>query len=274
MSVECKSQLGFCRPLTSMVKVSLFLYNPHKNPIVFKIKTTAPRQYVCIFNNGLKELSRKISNKISSAFDQIPVASKLALKEEPPLDFKCRDKFLIQSIALTNKDITDTQSLLLLFDSASKEDIHEKKIKCVFLTPEEDNAVQHTLEKPINEYEKYDSVRSPENRDYSTDLGIAKPVLDTNQLPLSNDISIDRALGSSVSNENLTIQLVEAKTTIRKLKDQLKESEQRHRITNRPEKQEHPFSNKIMIATAPKSVPIHICIVLCLLAFFLAYFAF
>ncbi|KTW31187.1 uncharacterized protein T551_01260 [Pneumocystis jirovecii RU7] len=241
MSVECKSQLGFCRPLTSMVKVSLFLYNPHKGPIVFKIKTTAPRQYCVRPNSGRIEAGQEI--EVLVLFQ--------ALKEEPPLDFKCRDKFLIQSIALTNKDVTDTQSLLLLFDSASKEDIHEKKIKCVFLTPEEDNTTQHTLEKSFNDNEKYSSIRSPENHNYSADSAITKPILDSNQLPFNSDASVNRTSENSVSNENLAIQLVEAKTTIKKLKDQLKETEQRYRVINKPEKQDHPFSDKMMIATGP-----------------------
>ncbi|KAG5440611.1 hypothetical protein PCK2_000321, partial [Pneumocystis canis] len=124
MSVECRNYLEFCRPLTSMVKVSLFLHNPHENPIIFKIKTTAPKQYCVRPNSGRIEAGQKIELFTREVLLQ-------ALKEEPPLDFKCRDKFLIQSIVITNEDAVNTQNLLSLFDSVAKENIHEKKIKCV-----------------------------------------------------------------------------------------------------------------------------------------------
>ncbi|KAG4305859.1 hypothetical protein PORY_000769 [Pneumocystis oryctolagi] len=193
MSVECKNQLGFHRPLTSMVKVSLFLCNPHKNPIIFKIKTTAPRQYCVRPNSGRIEAGQEI--EVLVLFQ--------ALKEEPPLDFKCRDKFLIQSIILTDKDVTDTQSLLSLFDSVAKEDIHEKKIKCVFLSPEQDHTIQHTSEKSLNDYDKYGSVRSSENHDYSIDSTITKPTLDSVQSSPGNDTLTSRAPEHSVPNEDL-----------------------------------------------------------------------
>ncbi|KAG4303297.1 hypothetical protein PCANB_000368 [Pneumocystis canis] len=264
MSVECKNHLEFCRPLTSMVKVSLFLYNPHKDAIVFKIKTTAPKQYCVRPNSGRIEAGQKIEVLVLLQ----------ALKEEPPLDFKCRDKFLIQSIVLTDQNTVDTQSLLSLFDSVAKENIHEKKIKCVFTSPEQDTTTQYTSEKCINDYEKYGSVRSPETHDYNTDL-VTKPVLNSNRSSPNDDAPSNRASGDSESNENLTVQLIEAKTMIKKLKDQLKESEQRcYNDQYKSEKRECPFSGKAIIATAPRSVPIHMCILFCLLAFFLAYFAF
>lgn len=263
MSVECTSLLGFHRPLTSMVKKSLFLCNPHQDPIVFKIKTTAPRQYCVRPNSGRIEAGQEIEVLVLLQ----------ALKEEPPLDYKCKDKFLIQSIVLTDKNITDTQSMLSLFDSVAKEDIHEKKIKCVFLNPEQ-NTAQYASEKSLDGNDKFASFQSSKNNDHTTDSTINKQVQDSNHSSPHNDKSTNKTPEGSISNGDLAVQLIEAKATIKKLKDQLKESELRFRSTDISRKQEHTFSEKTMITTTPKSVPIHICIALCLVAFFLAYFAF
>lgn len=259
MSVECTSQLGFHRPLTSMVKESLFLYNPHQSPIIFKIKTTAPKQYCVRPNSGRIEAGQEIEVLVLLQ----------ALKEEPPLDYKCKDKFLIQSIILDDKDISDSQSMLSLFDSVPKEDIYEKKIKCVFLNPEQDST-HHTLEKSANDSDKFGSIRS-ESHDNNTASTATKSVANAS---LQDNTPVSQAPKNLNSDENLAVQLIEAKTAIKKLKDQLKESELRNRNANTSEKQTQAFTEKITITTAPKSVPIHICIALCLVTFFLAYFAF
>lgn len=261
MSVECTSQLGFHRPLTMMVKESLFICNPHEFPIIFKIKTTAPKQYCVRPNSGRIEAGKEI--EVFVLFQ--------ALKEEPPLDYKCKDKFLIQSIILNDKNTTDPQNMLSLFDSVAKEDIYEKKIKCVFLSPMQDS-VHNVSEKSSNGYDKFGSTRSSQTHDYNTD-STTKPMLDSNYSSQEDSTLINKALGNAESSNNLAIQLVEAKTTIEKLKNHLKESELRHRNSEAFEKKEKETLEKTAITTV-KSVPIHICIALCLAAFFLAYFAF
>jgi hypothetical protein len=47
MSVEIEpSELGFRRPFTSEVSEILRIRNPNHTPVAFKVKTTAPKQYV------------------------------------------------------------------------------------------------------------------------------------------------------------------------------------------------------------------------------------
>ncbi|KTW27038.1 hypothetical protein T552_02530 [Pneumocystis carinii B80] len=238
MSVECTSQLGFHRPLTMMVKESLFICNPHEFPIIFKIKTTAPKQYCVRPNSGRIEAGKEIEVLVLLQ----------ALKEEPPLDYKCKDKFLIQSIILNDKNVTDSQNMLSLFDTVAKEDIYEKKIKCVFLGPMQDST-HSILEKSSNGYDKFASTRSSQTHDYNTD-STTKAVHDSSYLSQEDSTLTSKALENAESSTNLAIQLVEAKTTIKKLKDQLKESELRHRNYEAFEKKEKIIPEKIPITTS------------------------
>jgi len=60
-----------------------------------------------------------------------------AMKEDPPLDYKCRDKFLVQSVAIT----PDLEAIGVpeIWSRVEKEQrkgaVNEWKIKCVFLPP-------------------------------------------------------------------------------------------------------------------------------------------
>lgn len=84
--------------------------------------------------------------------DHFPAVLLQAMKQEPPLEARCRDKFLVQSVAVTaDKEFTDTTSIvkfppfyffpvyLLIFhkwqhvDAAEKSSVQEKKIKVVYL---------------------------------------------------------------------------------------------------------------------------------------------
>ena len=54
MSVDISphTQLGFPRPLTQVVKKSLYVTNSNSQPVAFKVKTTAPKQYCVRPNSG------------------------------------------------------------------------------------------------------------------------------------------------------------------------------------------------------------------------------
>ncbi|KAF9944111.1 phosphatidylinositol-binding protein scs2, partial [Modicella reniformis] len=93
MSIELNPsvQLAFRRPLTEAIKETLIIYNPSQLPVAFKVKTTAPRQYCVRPNSGCIEPGQKLEVQIQMQ----------AMKEEPPADFKCKDKFLVQSVPVT-----------------------------------------------------------------------------------------------------------------------------------------------------------------------------
>lgn len=140
MSVDCVNQLGFHRPLSeystgdleqsltrltaSLVKESLVVRNPNNRPVVFKIKTTAPKQYCVRPNSGRIEPGQEVEVQVLLQ----------AMKEEPPTDFRCRDKFLVQSTIISAEHESSSISVLWsAVESKNRDDIHEKKIRCVFL---------------------------------------------------------------------------------------------------------------------------------------------
>ncbi|KAF9343852.1 phosphatidylinositol-binding protein scs2 [Mortierella sp. AD094] len=66
-----------------------------------------------------------------------------AMKEDPPVDFKCKDKFLVQSVAITaEREQLALADLWPTIESEAKDQIREKKIRCVFLPSAEHEITQ------------------------------------------------------------------------------------------------------------------------------------
>ncbi|KIK69502.1 hypothetical protein GYMLUDRAFT_33867 [Collybiopsis luxurians FD-317 M1] len=123
------NSLGFNRPLTTLVKKALTISNPHAQPIAFKVKTTAPKLYCVRPNSGRIEPGTSVEVSVMLQ----------PLKEEPPMNAKCKDKFLIQSTFLTpekeQKSLQDVWSVPEgNTDEANK--VHQQKLKVVYLPPE------------------------------------------------------------------------------------------------------------------------------------------
>ncbi|EPX70742.1 MSP domain-containing protein [Schizosaccharomyces octosporus yFS286] len=128
MSVECKNSIFFPRPLTQLVKRDFQLFNPSNVPIGFKVKTTAPKQY-CVRPNG-----GRIEPQSSTSIQVILQP----LDHEPAPNAKCRDKFLVQSAQLRPElegvDISE------IWNQVRREDIHERRIRCFYGDPSEEEA--------------------------------------------------------------------------------------------------------------------------------------
>ncbi|KAF8194144.1 Alpha/Beta hydrolase protein [Pholiota molesta] len=91
ISLNPSNTLDFKRPLMTLVKRSLTITNNNAQAIAFKVKTTAPKLYCTIPNSGRVEPGESINVSVMLQ----------ALKEEPPLDTKCKDKFVILSTIIT-----------------------------------------------------------------------------------------------------------------------------------------------------------------------------
>ncbi|SPO38578.1 related to SCS2 - required for inositol metabolism [Pseudozyma flocculosa] len=139
-------------PLTQLVKRTLQVSNPNNQPVAFKVKTTAPKQYCVRPNSGRIEPGERVEVQVLLQ----------PMKEEPPLSAKCRDKFLVQSTIITPE--LETASLQEIWPQIEKENksaIHEQKIRCAFLpaatvpVAEEDEGAPSTL----NGDERYTTVR-------------------------------------------------------------------------------------------------------------------
>ena len=112
-------------PLTQLVKRPLSIHNPNSQPIAFKVKTTAPRQYCVRPNSGRVDSGETVEVQGESSHGKIrykrahdclhrtpwPTTSILRygvfrlsytvllqpFGTEPPPHAKCKDKFLVQS---------------------------------------------------------------------------------------------------------------------------------------------------------------------------------
>ncbi|KAI1314391.1 phosphatidylinositol-binding protein scs2 [Mortierella claussenii] len=138
MSIELdpSTQLSFRRPLTEAIKQTLVIRNPTQLPIAFKVKTTAPKQY-CVRPN---------SGRVEPGQEQEVQVQMQAMKEDPPADFKCKDKFLVQSVAITaERGLLPAADLWPTVERNARDQIHEKKIRCAFL-PATEHAITQIRE--------------------------------------------------------------------------------------------------------------------------------
>ena len=137
LQIEPAEEINFQQPFTQAVKQQLKLSNTGTTPIAFKVKTTAPKQYVVRPNSG------KI---LPGGFMEVVVILQ-PIKEAIPADVKCKDKFLIQSIEISqelgnesNLDVYNpkvaekwTELEALKKSDPTSKLISESKIKCVYL---------------------------------------------------------------------------------------------------------------------------------------------
>jgi len=92
ITIYPSSTLGFHRPFTSAVTRTLTISNNNAKPVLFKVKTTAPLEvYYVTPNPGRVEPGQSVEVQFMQQ----------AMKEEPPLGVRCKDKFLIQSTIIT-----------------------------------------------------------------------------------------------------------------------------------------------------------------------------
>ncbi|KAJ2798944.1 phosphatidylinositol-binding protein scs2, partial [Coemansia furcata] len=112
--------LSFNKPFKTVTQDVLRLTNKNNSPVAFKVKTTAPKQYCVRPNAGRIEPG-----------DAVEVQVVLQpMKEEPPVDFKCRDKFLVQSIQITPEmESMPMTELWAMVEREAKSSINEKKLR-------------------------------------------------------------------------------------------------------------------------------------------------
>jgi len=158
MSVDLApgAQLGFNRPFNQIVKRSLNVTNHNAQPVAFKVKTTAPKLYCVRPNSGRIE-----------AGETCEVAVLLQpMKDDPPANTKCKDKFLVQTTFITPE--REQGSISELWSVAEKtpgeNGIHQQKIRVAYLPPEGDG-IPEEPEQPSQmngmDSAMYDTVREP-----------------------------------------------------------------------------------------------------------------
>ncbi|KAJ3555373.1 hypothetical protein NPX13_g10366 [Xylaria arbuscula] len=274
MSVEIEPQeLGFHRPFTVEVLENLKIRNPGTQPVAFKVKTTAPKQYCVRPNSGRVEPNREVEVQVILQ----------AMKQEPPAGTKCRDKFLVQSVAITpDKDFSNLASI---WDTIDKSSVQEKKIRVSFLDPKSSSAADASVSTPHKSTAVNGSEVSPDTVPpaYSSpsnfDAGRFEPKSSTeeeSQLEekpsLAAPVAVAATKNSQPSYEELKEQLVQAE----KLVSQLKKDDGglRQRKTNSTA-EDKPSAKPAELAQAVRAgtegVPVQITAILCLVSFLLAY---
>ncbi|KAI9281620.1 PapD-like protein [Sporodiniella umbellata] len=121
-TIEPSSELVFHGPFAHASRESIMVKNPNDYPIVFKVKTTAPKQYCVRPNAGKVEPNSEIEVQIVLQ----------PFKEKLPDDYKCKDKFLLQTALLDTSVDQDITNMWLHIEKNGKENIHQHKIKCIF----------------------------------------------------------------------------------------------------------------------------------------------
>ncbi|PSS04057.1 Vesicle-associated protein 1-2, N-terminally processed like [Actinidia chinensis var. chinensis] len=116
-------ELKFPFELKKQISCTLQLANKTESHIAFKVKTTNPKKYCVRPNTGIV-LPRSTCDVI---------VTMQAQKEAPP-DMQCKDKFLLQSVAVspgaTPKDITSE-----MFNKEAGHVVEECKLKVIYVSP-------------------------------------------------------------------------------------------------------------------------------------------
>ncbi|KAK8099183.1 uncharacterized protein PG998_012424 [Apiospora kogelbergensis] len=250
MSVEIDPQeLGFHRPFTVEVSETLKIRNPNTTPVAFKVKTTAPKQYCVRPNSGRVEPGKEVEVQVILQ----------AMKTEPPLDTRCRDKFLVQSVPITGDK--EFSNLTAIWDSMDKSQVVEKKIRVVFLSPRGTvGAGPSQLETPKRSSTVNGTDATPD--EIKDDAG--SPSVLANAAAAAST-------AASATYDELKVQLEKAQQTISQLQDQ---SGLRQRKTGAGEEKSAPAQLAQQVRQGTEGVPIQMTAILCLLSFLLAYLFF
>lgn len=117
------AELQFLFEVRKQVSCSLQLSNASENYVAFKVKTTSPKKYCVRPNTGLV---------VPGATCEITVTMQ-AQREAPP-DMQCKDKFLVQSVVVSDgfleQDISQD-----LFNKEPGKEVSETKLRVVYNAP-------------------------------------------------------------------------------------------------------------------------------------------
>ncbi|RKF75031.1 Vesicle-associated membrane protein-associated protein A [Golovinomyces cichoracearum] len=281
MSIEIDPrELCFQRPLTTEVSQTLNITNPNSTAVAFKVKTTAPKQY-CVRPN---------SGRIEPGGNVKVIVLLQAMKEEPPLDARCKDKFLVQSVAITGSiDSSDGEVTCQSIESAEKTAIKETRIRVVYSDPQPGtrlvvNNSDKVIKSAVSSTASNDSEGAPSShsirRSPSPEITRSSDNRTSNRQTFGISSSIDTAQSSPQAN------ILPLMSSHEHLPIKLKKTEEtKANQTQKENKQQHEGSNEEIVIDAtmkldhgmqhgPQGVPLQTVAVLCLMSFLLAYILF
>ncbi|KAK5127498.1 hypothetical protein LTR85_006837 [Meristemomyces frigidus] len=285
MSVELEpAELGFKRPFAHEVSQVLRLHNPTSDPIAFKVKTTAPKQYCVRPNSGRIEAGQDVEVSVLLQ----------AMKEDPPPDARCRDKFLVQSVAITpDKEFGNVAQVWSNIEQNAKSSIQEKKIRVNFLPAggsagATTNGSQHEEEPPAYSSPTPSAV-TPQRSSVGAVGAMSTPSdkpADSKHRGEAADSAYNPAMGQSTlgaaaaavtnaiptSRDDLQRSLDAANAQIKQLQQSATEGLRQRKVTADGERTTSVTGLKN--APAPGGVPVQYVAALCLMCFLIAYLFF
>lgn len=203
-----------------------------------------------------------------------------AMKEDPPLDAKCRDKFLVQSVSVSSDSEANLPSLWSNIEKTSKGSIQERKIKVNFLPAAgaTANGVSSHDEQPpaySSPTPQFGSPAPASSSEAKADRSVtADSAKDTamKAAEVTGVAGAATAVANAVptSSEELKQQLAAAQAQISKLTNQLQDPQFRQRKA-----QETSEKVQTVVQQSQESgVPLQVVAGLCLLSFLIAYLFF
>ena len=204
------------------------------------------------------------------------------MKEDPPLDAKCRDKFLVQSVLTTPDNADNVANVWQSVEKTAKSSIQERKIRVNFLPAGAGSAVNGVPTHPEEEPPAYSSPTpqfgSPLAHTPATTSASSKAVSEpkvATSTPAESSSTMSNAYAAvtsavPTSSEELQQQLAAAKAQISKLTSQLGDPQLRQRKV-----QEASEKMQSVVQQGNESgVPVQFVAGLCLLSFLIAYLFF
>lgn len=214
------------------------------------------------------------------------------MKEDPPPDAKCRDKFLVQSVIIPgDANASNVAQVWSAVEATSKSAIQERKIRVNFLPADgQVNGVAgaHHEEDHPPAYASSPAAATPQRRavdgDDRSPGGIDQSMASVHSASesASNTVSSAAAAVTSAiptSSEDVKRQLEDAKATIARLQTQASEGLRQRKIgadSGAADSKSGSGSGNLGMQNQPLpgGVPVQIVAGLCLLCFLLAYLFF
>jgi hypothetical protein len=206
------------------------------------------------------------------------------MKEDPPPDAKCRDKFLVQSVAISSQTDTDSANVSQIWtniEQTAKSSIQERKIRVTFLPADGStpaaaaaattNGVSHDDEQPPAYSSPAQSAVTP-SRSTEKDTSMADSTVGSTIIGGAS--SATSALPTS--QDDLKQQLSTANAKIKQLQEQMAEGIRQRKPQEAASKAAENVQQSLQTASqqAPGGVPLQVAAGLCLLCFLVAYFFF
>ncbi|TDZ15921.1 Vesicle-associated membrane protein-associated protein [Colletotrichum sidae] len=279
MSVDIEpAELSFRRPFTVEVSQILRIKNPNQSPIAFKVKTTAPKQYCVRPNSGRVEPGQDV---------EVTVLLQ-AMKAEPPLDAKCRDKFLVQSVPITaDKEFASIANIL---DNTDKTSLQERKIRVNWLAADDQatNGASATASTPnrrsvVNGEHTPDVSHVYSSPSQEADAGASPSASRPTTSDVKEDTVSEKAQSTVSAVSNIAVSTAQA--TYEELKQKLQQAEAkiaslqdnsglRQRVKTESEKAPSTQQAVAAVRQGVEGVSVQVVAILCLVSFLLAYFFF